>query len=404
MLNLNRSKRQATCARRETRGVAVRTLQAFALSAIAASICGCQALNVSKPTDDEYRSLTNTDHILGPMARAIQTSLQGDVANSVASPELQRQIASANQLFESGKYGEAAQALKRIAVNNKQTAFGEEAQFKLAESFYRQKRYAQAQNEYERLLAEYPATRHVDNSSQRLFSIARAWLGVPAPKTAMSGIQLASHEEGGELQEPAKLNTDDITVKIPLLPNFHDPTRPTFDTRGRALKALKSIWMNDPNSPLADDALMMTAMHYLQKGNHVEADRYFEMLREDSKTPHLKNAFLLGSHVKLLSYQGPAYESNSLDQARALKESTLRLFPDLKQRDQLRQELQDIYDAKAQKLWFNIGYWQSKGEPRAVALECQRLIEEFPDTEWAQRARRILDGIDKKALQGLPGF
>ncbi len=357
-----------------------------------------------QPTDDEYKSLTNTDHILGPMARAIQTSLQGDVASPVASPQLQRQIEHANQLFESRKYGEAARELKQIAVKNKQTAFGEEAQFKLAESLYRQQRYAQAQDEYERLLTDYPATRHVDNSSQRLFNIARNWLGVPAPKAAQSDIQLASHEEGGEPHEPAKLNTDDITVKFPLLPNFHDPTRPTFDTRGRALKALKSIWLNDPNSPLADDALMMTAMHYLKKGNHIEADRYFEMLREDSKTPHLKNAFLLGSHVKLLSYQGPAYESNSLDQARALKESTLRLFPNIQQREQLRGELQDIYDAKAKKLWFNIGYWQSKEEPRAVALECQRLIEEFPDTEWAQRARKVLDGIDKKKLKGLPGF
>lgn len=372
---------------------------------VAVLISGCQSLGVAESEDDQYRRLSDTSGILGPMARAVQTTLYGDVQNAVASPELTKRLDEANRLYAEGAYSKAAASFKKIANEQRLTAFGEEAQFKLGESYYKLGRYANAQDAYDQLLEDYPSTRRVDEVTRRLFRVAGSWLDVPLPKSAVSEIRQAGYEEGGDTAEPQKLNSNDITVKVPLLPNFHDKSRPVFDTRGRALQALKSIWLNDPTGPLADDALMMTATYYLRNKDNVEADRYFKILREEyPKSPHLEKAFVLGSHVKLMSYQGPHYEGNTLEQARALKESTLRLFPENPQRQQIREELKDMYEAEAKRKWVLVEYYQAKKKPRAVALRCKDLIDGYPESEWTQKARKVLADIDPKLLSDLPGF
>lgn len=363
-----------------------------------------------EPSDEYYDKVTNTDSILGPMARIVQNNLRSREPDPIASPEVTAALGKANGLFDTGNYAEATPIYKDLAKKQKLTAFGEEARFKLAESYYHQQQFAYAQDAYDQLLEDHPTTRHVDAVTRRLFTIAQAWLGMSVPLTKErkdTGIQLVSNEEIDEPQEPARLNIDtsDPTYVVPLLPNFHDRRRPLFDTQGRALQALKSIWLNDPTGPLADDALMLTATHYMKKKDFVEADRYYKILREEyPKSPHLEKAFVLGSHVKLMSYRGPYYEGSTLQDARKLKESTLRMFPDNKQRNELRQELRDIYNAEAQRLWARVEYEQRKERPKAIAIACKTLIDSFPETDYAQKAREVLAAIPGDQLRGLPGF
>ncbi len=376
------------------------------------SSVGCNSLSMFRPepTDEYYEKATNTDSILGPMARLVQNSLKAQEPDPIASPEITQALANASGLFDAGKYAEAAPIYKDLAKSQKLTAFGEEARFKLAECYYHQQNFAKAQDAYDQLLEDHPTTRHVDAITRRLFTIAQAWLGLSVPlaeEPKDSGIQLVSNEEIAEPQEPARLNIDtsDPTYVVPLLPNFHDRRRPLFDTQGRALQALKSIWLNDPTGPLADDALMLTATHYMKKKDFVEADRYYKILREEyPKSPHLEKAFVLGSHVKLMSYRGPFYEGNTLKDARKLKESTLRMFPDNPQRKELQQELRDIYNAEAERLWARIEYEQRKKRPRAIAIACRTLIDSFPETEYAQKARKVLADIPRDKIADLPGF
>ncbi|HQX50208.1 MAG TPA: outer membrane protein assembly factor BamD, partial [Planctomycetaceae bacterium] len=180
-------------------------------------------------------------------------------------------------------------------------------------------------------------------------------------------------------------------------------SRPWFDTQGNALKCLKSIWMNDPTGPLADDALMLTATHYQRKQNYVEADRYFEILRDEyPDSPHLEDAFVLGSHVKQMSYQGPYYEGRELKGAQKLKEQSLHLFPASHERQQIRTDLQKIYLQEAERAWVEVEYYQKKRNPRAVAVACIQLISEYPDTPYAKDARTILRSVDRRELKKLP--
>jgi tetratricopeptide (TPR) repeat protein len=181
-------------------------------------------------------------------------------------------------------------------------------------------------------------------------------------------------------------------LAVPFLPNFHDPTRPTFDTEGRALESLKSIWLNDPTSDLADDALMMTASHYLRKGDSVRADEYFAALRQNyPDSPHFKNSFILGSHVKLMSYEGTSYDGARLDEAEQLKESALRMWPDSDHAWPLEAGTAGHRRGESQARMGPRGILRQEGSRTdSAAIYCREILRLYPDTKYAQSARQYL--------------
>ena len=312
-----------------------------------------------------------------------------------------REVALCRTAFEQGDYEQAIKRGKKAAKKFKESSLGEEAQFYVAESYYAQGRLASAQDGYDQLFEDYPSTRYVEPATRRLFAIARGWLEISDP-VAKNAIRQVSGEKVVEERVPAK-PTHDPTLRVPVLPNFHDKSRPWFDTQGNALKCLKSIWMNDPTGPLADDALMLTATYYQRKQNYVEADRYFEILRDEyPDSPHLEDAFVLGAHVKQMSYQGPYYEGRELKGAQKLKEQSLHLFPASQVRQQLRSDLQRIYLQEAERAWVEVEYYQKKRKPCAVAIACIQLITEYPDTPYANDARAVLRSINRSKLKELP--
>jgi len=306
-------------------------------------------------------------------------------------PEGEVQFQLAKQLFADEKYEEAEKTAKKLLKKYKFTPIGEDTQFLLAESQYYRKRYSFAQDSYDQLLKDHPSTRYLDESTQRLFTIAGYWLGYPEFATSSEIQQVNLEESRIERPEPQKKSSPG---KWPIIPNFTDRSRPVFDTPGRALQALKSIWLNDPTGPLADDALMLSATYYLRRGRYMDADRTFTLLREEyPKSPHVQDAFLLGSHVKLMSYQGANYDSKSLDEAGQLKESTLRMFPDGKDNGRLKAELANIENAKALREWEKAQFYMRKKLPKSEAVYCQVLIQKFPKSPYANLAKKRLNEL-----------
>lgn len=322
------------------------------------------------------------------------------------SPEERREVELCRETYERGDYEEAIALCRKAARKFSESSLGEEAQFYLAESWFALGRYAKAQDGYDQLFEDYPSTRYVEPATRRLYAIARLWLEIAEP-AAQSEIRQVSGEstteEGVARSADAGEKPSDPTLRVRVLPNFHDKSRPVFDTQGRALECLKSIWMNDPTGPLADDALMLTATYYQRHDNFVEADRYYEILRDEyPDSRHLEAAFVLGAHVKQMSYQGAYYEGEDLEGARKLKEQSLQLFPVSHQNQQIRRDLDEIYLQEAERLWAMVDYYRRKNRPRAIAIACVRLISEYPDTGYAREARKLLSEIDRSELAGLP--
>ncbi len=349
----------------------------------------------------DISSLLKPGSIRGPLERRLYGEDNPLELGKRFSAEERKEVEAARLAYDRGDYDLSTKLCKKAAKKFKESSLGEEAQFYLAESYYAKGEYGKAQDGYDQLFEDYPSTRYIEPATRRLFAIARDWLEIVDP-VAKNQIRQVSGEKVIEETSPPKKSLDP-TVRVPILPNFHAKSRPWFDTQGNALKCLKSIWMNDPTGPLADDALLLTATYYQRKQNFVEADRYFEILREEyPDSPHIEDAFVLGAHVKQMSYQGPFYEGRDLAGAQKLKEQSLHLFPASHERPQLREDLQKIYLQQAERQWYEIDYSQKKRNPRAVAIACIQLINEYPDTSYAKDARAILKSIDPQELSKLP--
>lgn len=373
-----------------------RRVALVAMLLLLTTLTGCSLW--SRDNKDSWRP--SIAGVRGPLERAIYGKESALEMGRKFTEAERRDAKIARETFDKGDYDKAIKLCKKNAKNLKDSSLGEEAQFMLAESYFNLGHYAKAQDAYDQLFQDYPSTRYIEPSTRKLFRIARAWLEISEPE-ATSQIRQVSGEKVLEEAPPRK--SMDPTVRGRVLPNFHDKSRPIFDTQGNALKALKSIWMNDPTGPLADDALMLTATHYQRHENYVEADRYYEILREEyPDSPHLEEAFLLGAHVKQMSYQGPYYEGSDLVGARKLKEQTLQLFPASHERQQIRKDLEVLYLQEAERVWSKVAYYQKKNKPRAIAIACAELISDYPDTPYAKDARQILSTIDKSELKGLP--
>jgi len=346
----------------------------------------------------------NIDRVQGPTERRMRGLLWNrhkdtkDESDSLKPLAGTDEYLAATELYKSEEYAEAQKAFKSVAKKFKKSEIREDALFMQGEAAFQQEHYSKAHDLYATLLKEYPSTRHLDVVSERLFKIGRLWLDFPEV-AKLSEIQQVNYDDPKHRlppEEPPKRNKTPIFV-----PNFTNKARPTFDTPGNGAAALQAIWMNDPTGPLADDAMMLVASHHARQGNYIEADRYFRMLRETfPNSPHLQDAFLIGSHVKLMSYQGADYDGKTLEDAEMLKESTLRLYPNIADSGRLKDELTKIQAAKAERQWQEVALWLRKGNKRAATVVCHQLISDFPKSTQAELARKQLNDMGPQYVSG----
>ncbi|MEP3479003.1 MAG: outer membrane protein assembly factor BamD [Fuerstiella sp.] len=370
------------------------------------AVCsGCRSL---RPEDNEGlfagRDFFSSERLRQPLENVFAREGNALEEGEKYSAEGRRQLEIARKQFDSKQYTASIKTYKKVANKYKGSSIGEEAWFRVGEAYFALGEYPNAQDAYNKLFADYPSTKYVSDASQRLFAIARAWLDVSDPGTSQK-ITTVSDTKVVEAANPNVKSQSGASARYRLLPNFFDKTRPLLDTPGRAQNALKSIWLNDPTGPLADDALMLTASYYLKRRNFVEADRYLEILRDEyPDSPHLEQAYVLGGHVKQMSYQGPMYDGSSLVAATNLKERSLSLFPNSADRSRIQGDLQKLYLQDAQRSWSKVEFWQKKDNTRSVAIQCKEVVEQFPDTPYANRARSVVRQIPISTVQDLPGM
>jgi outer membrane protein assembly factor BamD (BamD/ComL family) len=377
------------------------------LAVFSAVLAGCKTgIDASslQPNDEAaIQQMTNTDDVQGPMERFMKSLDWSDSdekkkkrVHFVNPPAAMAAYHRGEDLMKEKKYKEAQLVFwKEVAEKYKDYPIREDAIFMSGECYYFQQLFADADDQYALVVKEYTTTRHLDEISKRRFTIAQRWLGFH-PFITASEVQPVNFEDPSSTPPPKTdyKEPSGVTYSVPIFPNFTDRTRPYFDTTGRALDALKSIWLNDPTGPLADDALMLSASYYLRKGDYVEADHLYDLLRKEfPKTRHLENAYVLGCHCKLMSYQGPEYGGTELDEAKKLIQTTLHLYPNRPDRARMEDDLKKIELAKAAQLWANVKFWKVKANPKAVAICCKEVIQKYPNSNYARMAREELARI-----------
>ncbi len=269
-------------------------------------------------------------------------------------------------LFGEARYADAAGKFKSAAKRWPDSSLEEDALFMQGESYFFADKYPEAKEAYEALLKKYDYTRHLDKVTRRLFLVGRYWEQRAAGGSVFSFF------------------------------NLTDSSRPWADTFGNALKAYEDIRMYDPTGPLADDSVMATGNAHFLKGRYEDAAQDYDLLRKEyAKSDHQLEAHLLGMESWMHVYQGAKYDGGPLEKAQEIADQALVQFGS--ELGQHRHEVLDarngVIEEKANRDWMVGQYYDKKKCYGAAAFYYRAIIEEYPQTEAAGRARARLDEV-----------
>jgi outer membrane protein assembly factor BamD (BamD/ComL family) len=287
------------------------------------------------------------------------------------NPEADAELEVGERLFQQGKFEEAQPVFARIARNRKSSPWGEKAQYFLAESYYQRGKLVDANNCYEKLVADYPGTEFLDRLVSREYQIAQVWLA----------------------QVDAKAKPEE---RLPWYTRF-TREQPWIDTRGFGIQALEHVRQHDPTGPLADDAVLRIADEHMSTRDYESAALYYDQLITDHpKSPFLQRAQLAAIDARIKGYLGPDYDGNGLEQARELIKSTMSAFPDRPAgNEKLYHTLDLINDQEAERA-FKIGdYYQRTGRVISAEYYFGKIRQRWPKSPWATQAKTRLAALAK---------
>ena len=285
-------------------------------------------------------------------------------------PTSESEYLAAKKLFDAGNYAGAEGLLAPLAKREikKGSPWGERAQFWLAETQFRQKKYVKAHESYEILMKTYKGTEYDEKIAAREFEIAQVWLASEDPKA--KPMDWTSHFDGRQ---------------------------PLVDTGGYAVKVLEHARLNDADGPMADDATLRLADHYHNIGDYESAALYYDqLLAEYHKSPYRERAQLSSIDAKMKGYIGPEYDITGLEQARDTIQKTMAEFPERQATaNGLYHTLDLIRDQEAERAYTTGQYYVRARKPASAEYYFGLVVNKWPKSKWAVESKKELAKVAK---------
>ncbi len=278
------------------------------------------------------------------------------------------------QKFNEGRYGSAVSSFESAAGRWPGSGLEAKAMFNKAEALFFDEKYQEAGDAYIALLEKHPGTQRLNDSIERLWSIAQYW-----EKSYFEG-------NAGSMMGV----------------NLTDSTRPRLDTIGHAIRFYEAIRLNDPTGPRADDAIMATAGIHFRRENYTDADYHYGLLRREYPRSEMQfEAHLLGLQTKLRRYRGADYDGTPLEEAKKLENRLRvafsgRLSEEEKTRlGDTRAQLAAMVEERDLRM---VEYYEGTEHYGAAAIYLSKIINDYPDSPNAEKARlRLAELQDKQA-------
>ena len=241
----------------------------------------------------------------------------------------------------------------------------EDASYFEGESYFFADRYVQANRAFEKLVANYSGTRHLDNAEQRRYAIAVYWL------------QVAENTK---------------------TPSLNDAKRPKANVAGEARRVLHRIRIDDPTGKLADDATLALGKAFMQARRYYEAADTFEDLRLNyPNSNHRFDAHMLELQCRLEGYQGEGYDDTPLRKADDLMKTIVKQFPkeSAGQLAYLETQASAIQNQLAQRDISMANYFEGRGENLAANIYYKDVAERYRNTEFASNVEQKIAEVSQ---------
>lgn len=263
-------------------------------------------------------------------------------------------------------FAEAANEFRLAAAAWPGSAVEEDSLYFQGESYFFADRYVQSNRAFEKLVAEYNGSKHMDMAENRRYAIALYWL------------QLSDNAG------PIDLN---------------DPKRPKTGLAKEARRVLHQIRMDDPTGRLADDAALSLAKAFMKADMYYEAGDTLEDLRKNYPGSEFQfDAHMLELEAQLASYQGPSYDDEPLRKANEIMKSIVRAFPRKSQGElaYLEKQAARIQNMIGERDLTMGEYFERRGENLAARFHYQKIHEKFEGTGVAEKIEQRIAATESK--------
>jgi len=257
-------------------------------------------------------------------------------------------------LLLDGRYHKAAEAFSEC-MEHAGEPLREQAAILRAESLLADNAYRSAFEAYEDFLEEYPNSRHGDRALEGELEVARALLA--GARVKFLGLRL-------------------------------------WTSYGLAEKVVDKIMSHRPLSDYARLAQILLARSYFERELYIEsASAYRQYVELYPNGPEVREALLEMGRSILADANGPEYDPVPYYRTCAVTGDLLRQYPGapeaqatLRLRRRARENLGEHH--------FNVAKWYLKmGKIEAAVLYFRKVVEEYHETHWADRAWAILETL-----------
>ncbi len=165
--------------------------------------------------------------------------------------------------------------------------------------------------------------------------------------------------------------------------------------RDEALQILDQIIdQRAPNTPLAEQALMMQANYHFQRGEFEEAERvYARIIRDYPRGRGARLASQRSADAALASFAGVEFDDAPLLEADERYKQFAEKYPAAAEEAGVPATLLRIRDSRAEKEFSIASYYQRAKRPSAAAFYYRSVIANWPDTIWADKSRSQLESL-----------
>jgi outer membrane assembly lipoprotein YfiO len=295
-------------------------------------------------------------------AKWVWTSETGLVdTDTYAVGDPQELYTEATELFNAGKYSDAATEFIRIAEFTPDPDYREKSLFMAGEAFFKDERFHRSYLCFEEYLYNYPKT-------DKLRIVLR--------REAECGFKMMD----GAAKE---------LMGLPILPG---------GSTGKEI--VKSVLRKYPYEEFSEEFAFRLASYYFTQGDYEEAEMEYDLfLKTYPESAWSPTAAFRKGMANIGKHSGVEYDSAPLQTAKADFEKYIENNPHSDKVSDAQEQLQVIAERMAEKE-YNIGlFYFKRGKSNAAVYYMESVIGEFPTTSWAGKARRFIEELKNRPTE-----
>ncbi|HEX8340800.1 MAG TPA: outer membrane protein assembly factor BamD [Tepidisphaeraceae bacterium] len=165
-----------------------------------------------------------------------------------------------------------------------------------------------------------------------------------------------------------------------------------FSGTDDAIEMLFRIRERAPGSPLSERALRRTADFYFSDGQFdLAADAYGAYAKAYARSPNYPEILLRQAFSNYAQFTGLRFDPTPLVNARTQMNEMVNKYPEAAERENIPAFIDSIDKTLARKLATTADFYRRTGKPGAEKAIQRTLVEQFPQSDEAQRARAQLE-------------